>query len=101
MGPRALWLLVALDEPHPGWVAGARGTAIHGEGPCPDGRDRLFVEVILGEKRDHGVYTVADEKFNEVFPEAVRESWAHSTIGSAIARLLCHHPDDIQLVYAT
>lgn len=100
LGPRALWLLIVLDEPHPGWVAGARGMALYSEGSSPDVTDQVYVDFVQGEQQeDAWLYTVEHDLFSKVFPQAAKDSWGSSTIDFIVAQLLCHHPDDVQLVW--
>jgi hypothetical protein len=98
--PRSLWLLIALDEEDPHWVAGARGVALYSEGHSRDGSDQAFVELVQGRlKADQYLYTVEDEVFREVFPDASDESWGSSTVDYIIAKVLGHHPDDVELLW--
>jgi hypothetical protein len=101
IGPRALWLLIVLDEPDPHWVAGARGMAIYSEGSSPDDDDHVYVEFVQGQGDEHGyLYSVEDQVFERAFPNASpSELSGTSTIDSIVARLLGHHPDDMRLVW--
>lgn len=100
--PRALWLLIVLDEPDPRWVAGARGSAIYAEGPSPAGRDVAEVELVQGNvDRGDYVYTVEHDLFERTFAAAGASARPRgiSAIDSIIARILRYDSDDLRLVW--
>jgi hypothetical protein len=98
-GWQALWLLIVLDEPHPGWVAGARGMALYSEGPSPDDGDRVYLEFKRGEPREGGwTSKAAPGLFSEVFPGA-GPAVGTATIDHIVTRYLRHHSRDIRLTW--
>jgi hypothetical protein len=99
ISPRALWVLVVLDEPNPGFVAGARGMIWYSEAASPTEADQVRVEAVRGQAQpSEYLYTVDPGTFSEVFPEATAGAGT-STIDFAIARFLRHHPSDVALAW--
>lgn len=100
VAPTALWILIALDAPSPGWVAGARGSALYAEGPSPTGQDFVELEVVQGQLHTSGfLYTVEHEVFERTFPDIPVGGWGSSTLDWIIARTLRYEPGDIDIVW--
>lgn len=102
----AKYIVLAIEPPDPGWVAGARSTLVWAEGPSPSGDDECHVAYQGEEGRPAplvgGMVSVNEEALRQLpdFDQGsiVRSGSAVTTFG--VADLLAHRNEDLDFRHA-
>jgi len=94
--PQALYVLVAQEEPSPGWVPGARSSVITDTAASLSGEEEVHVAIVPGQEDADGMlFRAPPHAFERAFDRGrPRLSW-HGDLLTVAARLLGQSAHDL------